>query len=342
MRPSWFKTEEDRGQRTPVCHSTGREDRSLPLQAVSRGQRGRSFLEKTLSDITGFLKDAIFTSEWVTQKGLLQCIEPKSKLIDILFFILTVSIVKEISILFSFSVFSVILAAASSIGIIPFVRRVWLFIPFFAGLIFPDTGEVSAFGERLSQESLKGGFNRLFRSRVAFLFQNPDAQLFSASVRDEIAFGPLQLELPQDEIILRVEDTMKLLRIGHLQERSPHELSIGEKRKVAIASLLTINPDILLLDEPTAGLDPRSTRELINLLTEANEAGKTIITATHDLHIVPEIANRCYVFSEEKRVAAEGKTENILSNMTLLKECNLIHIHSHKHNEAWHSHPHGH
>ncbi|MBI3813911.1 MAG: ABC transporter ATP-binding protein [Nitrospinae bacterium] len=216
------------------------------------------------------------------------------------------------------------------------------FLKILDGLIFPDTGEVNAFGERLSEESLKGGFNRLFRSRVALLFQNPDAQLFSSSVRDEIAFGPLQLDLPRDEIILRVEDTMKLLRIEHLRARSPHELSIGEKRKVAIASLLTVNPDVLLLDEPTAGLDPRSTRELINILMEANEAGKTIITATHDLHIVPEIADRCYVFSEEKKIAAEGKTEDILSDMALLKECNLIHIHSHKHNEAWHSHPHGH
>jgi len=223
------------------------------------------------------------------------------------------------------------------------------FLKILNGLIFPNTGEVNVSFPRsawecvkLSEESLKGVFNRLFRSRVALLFQNPDAQLFSASVRDEIAFGPLQLDLPQDEIIQRVEDALMLLRIEHLQERSPYELSIGEKRKVAIASLLTVNPDVLLLDEPTAGLDPRSTRELIDLLIEANGAGKTIITATHDLHIVPEIADRCYVFNEEKMIASEGKTEAILSDMALLKECNLIHIHSHKHNEAWHSHPHGH
>ncbi len=135
MRPSWFKTEEDRGQRT--------EDRSLSpassagqsLQAVSREQRGRSFIDKTLSGITGFLKDAIFTSEWIRKNGFLQGIEPKSKLLGILLFIITISIVKEIYILLSFYAFSVILAGASSIGIIAFIRRVWLFIPLFAGLI---------------------------------------------------------------------------------------------------------------------------------------------------------------------------------------------------------------
>jgi len=162
VRPSWFKTE---------------EDRSLPLQAVSRGQRGRSFLDKTLSGITGFLKDAIFTSEWVTQKGLLQCIEPKSKLIGILFFILTVSIVKGISILFSFSVFSVILAAASSIGIIPFVRRVWLFIPFFAGLIaipavFITPGEplLSFFGLIITRQGMISAITFVLRVAASVSF----------------------------------------------------------------------------------------------------------------------------------------------------------------------------
>ena len=216
------------------------------------------------------------------------------------------------------------------------------FLKILNGLIFPDKGEVKAFGEILSEELMNGEFNSLFRSKVALLFQNPDVQLFSPSVWDEIAFGPLQLGLPKEEVTERVEDILILLRIEHLRERSPHELSTGEKRKVAIASILTINPDVLLLDEPTAGLDPRSTIELMSLLLEANGAGKTIITATHDLHTIPEIADRCYVFSEEKKIITEGRTDDILSDRKLLERCNLIHQHKHRHDENWHKHPHGH
>ncbi len=180
------------------------------------------------------------------------------------------------------------------------------------GLVFPQVGEMKVFGQPLTEDGLDGAFNRFFRSKVALLFQNPDAQLFCPTVWDEIAFGPLQLGLPKDEIHQRVEDLLKLLRLEALRDRSPYELSLGEKKKVAVAAVLATNPDVLLLDEPTASLDPRSTRTLIDLLIEANEGGKTLVTATHDLHIVPEIADRVYILSEEKRDEAEGRPEELL------------------------------
>lgn len=210
------------------------------------------------------------------------------------------------------------------------------------GLIFPSRGEVFAFGTPLTEETLKTGFNSIFRSRVGLLFQNPEVQLFSSSVWEEIAFGPVQLGISKDEVIRRVEDLLDLLRIKDLKDRAPHELSIGEKKKVAIASILSMNPDLLLLDEPTAGLDPRSTRELIDIIMDSHAGMKTFIIATHDLHMASEIGGRCIVLGEDGRIHREGDTEEILSDIEFLKRHNLIHIHRHRHNDIWHTHLHSH
>lgn len=211
------------------------------------------------------------------------------------------------------------------------------------GLLFPQKGEVRFFGQNLTEESLKDEkFIYFFRKTVGLVFQNSDLQLFSGTVWDEISFGPIQLDLTQDEVEKRVLDVLKLMRVEDLRDRPPYQLSEGEKRKVAIGSVLSINPDILLLDEPTGGLDPKSSRELVDLIIGFHGAGKTIITATHDLHIVPEIADRIYVLDENKRIVARGKTEEILSNQDLLHNTNLIHIHKHRHKTYWHLHPHQH
>ena len=188
----------------------------------------------------------------------------------------------------------------------------------------PDEGSLTAFWKRLSEESLNGEFREFFSSRVSLLFQNPDVQLFSPSLWDDVAFGPLQLGLEDEDVCKRVRDVLHMLSIEGLKDRAPHELSIGEKKKAAIASILSINPEVLLLDEPTSGLDPKSTVELTEFLVEAGKAGKTIITASHDLEIVPKISTRCYVIGEDKRIVAEGATEEILSNTSLLKIYNLI------------------
>ena len=211
------------------------------------------------------------------------------------------------------------------------------------GLIFPDKGTVSAFGRELS-EGLFGDeeFSRFFRRKVGLVFQNPDVALFCPSVREDIVFGPLQLGVAPDEVKRRLGTLAKDFDIAHLLDRAPYQLSIGEKRKAALASVLAIDPDVILLDEPTAGLDPLTTRHIIDLILEANSKGKTIITATHDLHILGEISDTIYVFDKSKKIIKHGTPEEILSDNELLSANNLLHIHPHKHKDKIHAHPHVH
>ncbi len=211
------------------------------------------------------------------------------------------------------------------------------------GLIFPDKGTVVAFGENLTEPALNDeGFATAFRRRVGFVFQNSDAQLFSPSVWEEIAFGPLHLGLDPAQIRSRVEDTMHILGITHLKERPPYHLSGGEKKKVALASVLAINPAVLLLDEPSAGLDPKTEEFLIRLIGDLSRAGKTVITATQDLGIVPQIASRAIVLGEDHRLSGEGAAVDVLADEELLREANLVHHHAHAHNGTEHFHPHSH
>jgi cobalt/nickel transport system ATP-binding protein len=211
------------------------------------------------------------------------------------------------------------------------------------GLIFPDAGTLEAFGQPVTEDSLEDEqFSMGFRSRVGFIFQNSDAQVFSPTVREEIAFGPLQLGWPKEKVETRIEDVMAMLGIADIGDRAPFQLSGGQKKKVAIASVLAMNPEVLLFDEPTAALDPRTQQWLIELIAELNAAGKTIVMATHDLDVLEVVADRCLVFSEEHRVVAEGAPEEILANRALLLGVNLIHEHSHLHpGESWHGHEHG-
>lgn len=211
------------------------------------------------------------------------------------------------------------------------------------GLIFSQKGSVTFFGRELNEGAFSDEeFSRAFRKKVGFVFQNPEVQLFCPTVKEDIVFGPLQLGISRDEIKERFDKLIELLKIENLIERSPHQLSIGEKRKVAIATTLIIEPEVLILDEPTAGLDPITTRQIIDLLVEQNNRGKTIITTTHDLHIVEEISDTVYVFSLEKKIAGFGLPEKILHNPDFLKKHNLLHIHSHRHKEKVHTHPHEH
>ncbi|HTG00081.1 MAG TPA: ABC transporter ATP-binding protein [Nitrospirota bacterium] len=211
------------------------------------------------------------------------------------------------------------------------------------GLVFPVSGGIEAFGRPLSEKSLDDhAFNRDFRKRVAFVFSNPDVQLFSSTVWDEIAFGPLQLGLAPADIRASVERQLELLRIADLKDRAPYTLSDGQKKKVAIASSLATDPEVLLLDEPTNGLDPRTQVWLIEVLRELHRSGKTIISATHDLSIAGDIADRAVVLSEEHTIAADGKYNDVIANDELLLRVNLIHEHAHYHGNTAHVHRHGH
>ena len=211
------------------------------------------------------------------------------------------------------------------------------------GLVFPTSGTIHVFGRPLSENALEDrAFSMDFRKRVAFVFQNPDIQLFSSTVWDDVAFGPLQLGFSHAQITTRVEELLDSLRIMDIRDRAPHTLSDGQKKKVAIASSLAMDPDVLLLDEPTSGLDPRTQVWLIELLDELHHQGKTIISATHDLSIAGDIAERAIVFSEDHAVAADGPFSDIIANDDLLLKVNLIHEHAHHHGDKAHVHRHGH
>lgn len=197
------------------------------------------------------------------------------------------------------------------------------------GLYFPNQGSITAFGAPLTEAALQSDeYNFAFRRRVGLVFQDSDVQLFSPSVLDELAFAPLQLGLPRAELDRRVESALAALRIEKLRDRAPHQLSGGEKRRVALASLLTLQPDVWLMDEPTAGLDPRSQSWLVEFVIQQRDQGKTMVTATHDLGIAEDIADRIYVLSEEHQVAAVGKSAEILADHDLLHRCNLYHYHT--------------
>jgi cobalt/nickel transport system ATP-binding protein len=211
------------------------------------------------------------------------------------------------------------------------------------GLYFPDRGTVSVFGEPLTEERLQDeAFAFDFRRRVALVFQNPDVQLFNPTVFDEVAFGPLQLRWPKEDIRRRVAETLDQLEISHLKDRSPHRLSGGEKKRVALASVLILDPEVLLMDEPTAALDPKSQSMVVDFLIGWSGGAKTVITTTHDLDIVEEIADQGLVF-QNGRIVAEGRPADILADTALLARTNLIHAHRHTHPGGQiHAHPHRH
>ncbi len=216
------------------------------------------------------------------------------------------------------------------------------FLRLLDALYFPDKGTISAFGENLTEEAFGDDeFAFRFRRRVALVFQNPDVQLFNPTVFDELAFGGLQLRWSKDEIRRRVNDNLEMMEIAHLKDRSPHRLSGGEKKRVALASVLILEPEVLLLDEPTAALDPKSQGRIVDFLSGWSNT-KTVVTATHDLDIVEDIADYCFVF-QNGRVAGEGTPAQILADIELLENTNLIHAHRHTHpSGVVHSHSHLH
>ena len=210
------------------------------------------------------------------------------------------------------------------------------------GLCFASKGAIEFCGTTLTAGALQAdGFALSFRRRVGLVFQNPDVQLFNPTVFDEVAFGPLQLQWPREQLLSKVNETLELMGIPHLRDRPPYRLSGGEKKRVALASVIVLDPDVLLLDEPTATLDPRSQSQVIDLIQTWKSSSKTVVTATHQLEIVEDIADRVFVL-EQGTVAAEGTARDILSNFDLLLRANLVHAHRHSHGGVAHSHPHRH
>lgn len=211
------------------------------------------------------------------------------------------------------------------------------------GLIFPSSGTIQFRGHDLHEEALREeGFLRYFRERVGYVFQDSEVQLFCPTVLDELLYGPLQLAISTEEAEYRAYEVLKMLGMENHADRPTYMLSGGEKKRVAIGSVLTMNPEVLLLDEPTNGLDPRTQSFLIDLLVSLNEAGKTIVLATHDLNLVADLDMRVALMSENNCVEQVGAAAEILSNDELLLRTNLIHEHRHIHGNRSHQHRHAH
>jgi cobalt/nickel transport system ATP-binding protein len=211
------------------------------------------------------------------------------------------------------------------------------------GLMHQSEGSYFFRGNEVSEQTLRERqFLRFFRERVGYVFQDSDVQLFCPTVLDELLYGPEQLEIKESEAMDRAFEVMKMLNIEHLRDRPSYMLSGGEKKRVAIGSVLSMNPEVLLLDEPTNGLDPRTQCFLVELMLALSEAGKTLVIATHDLSLIDELHARVALLSEEHRVEKTGSSEEILQDEELLLRVNLIHEHIHYHGLSAHKHRHSH
>jgi cobalt/nickel transport system ATP-binding protein len=186
-----------------------------------------------------------------------------------------------------------------------------------AGLLMPEKGEICVFGEKTTSKNFQK-----FRSRIGLVFQDPDDQLFNPSVIEDIEYGPKNLKLPEQEIKKRSAHVLEKIGIQHLMNRPPHRLSFGEKKKVSLATALVLKPELLILDEPTANLDPVSRRGLIEMLNELNKTGTTIIVSTHDVEALPELADRIVVISHGL-VHGEGEMHKVLQDAKLLESSGL-------------------
>ena len=207
------------------------------------------------------------------------------------------------------------------------------------GILSPVCGSYCFDGEEVTAKKLQQPeFAKSLHQQIGFVFQNSDTQLFCSNVYDEIAFGPRQMGLPEEEIARRVENCLSLLGLEEYVERVPYHLSGGEKRKVAIACVMSMNPKVIILDEPMNGLDPKTQRWLVEFFQQLNLAGKTLIFSTHNLEVVHEISQRIILFSENHEIAADMQTEKLLEQTDLLQEVNLVDKYYHSHGIGHHKH----
>jgi cobalt/nickel transport system ATP-binding protein len=188
----------------------------------------------------------------------------------------------------------------------------------FNGIFTPTSGSVLIHGEPITKNNL-----REVRKFVGLVFQNADDQIFSPTVEQDVAFGPMNLGLDENTVNHRVQEALQMVGIEYLRERVPHHLSGGEKKRVAIAGIIAMEPQVLVLDEPTAGLDPQGVRDLIDVInTLARKYGITVIFSTHEVSLVPEVADYLYVMHKGS-VVAEGTIEEVFIHQDLLTSYRL-------------------
>jgi len=192
------------------------------------------------------------------------------------------------------------------------------------GIATPSSGKYYFDGEEITEKKLNDNvFSKRFHKKIGFVFQNPDTQLFCSTVFEEIAFGPRQMGFSEEEVTKRVNDCLQILNLDKIKDEAPYNISGGEKKRVAIASILSINPSVLTLDEPLGGIDPKGKKFLTDLMIKLSKAGKTIICVTHDFEYVEGVFKRAIVLSDEHKVIRDDTFESVISDIDFLKTYNI-------------------
>jgi len=188
------------------------------------------------------------------------------------------------------------------------------------GLLKPSSGKIH-FEDKPLQYDSKSLLE--LRKRVGFIFQDPNDQLFAPTVKQDVAFGPLNLGQPADQVKKIVDEALRTVGMAEFAEKPPHFLSLGQKKRVALAGVLAMQPEVIIMDEPTSNLDPRATSEILHLLLKLNkEEGITLLLATHDVDMVPLFANKLYILSKGKLVS-NGSPKELFSDTEMIRSVNL-------------------
>lgn len=189
----------------------------------------------------------------------------------------------------------------------------------FNGLTEPTSGCVKIEDKPISfekDELLK------VRQKVGIVFQDPNDQLFAPTVKEDIAFGPMNLGLSYDEVEKRVEDALKMVGMENYEDKTPHHLSGGQQKRIAIAGIIAMKPELMILDEPTAGLDPDGVEKVLNIMNQLNEEGMTLIISSHDIDMISKYADKIFVLYNGELIES-GNKNKIFSDMELLKKAHL-------------------
>lgn len=189
----------------------------------------------------------------------------------------------------------------------------------FNGLTEPTSGCVKIEDKPISfekDELLK------VRQKVGIVFQDPNDQLFAPTVKEDIAFGPMNLGLSYDEVEKRVEDALKMVGMENYEDKTPHHLSGGQQKRIAIAGIIAMKPELMILDEPTAGLDPDGVEKVLNIMNQLNEKGMTLIISSHDIDMISKYADKIFVLYNGE-IIESGNKNKIFSDMELLKKAHL-------------------
>lgn len=189
----------------------------------------------------------------------------------------------------------------------------------FNGLTEPTSGHIELDGKRMEYD--KDTLLEV-RQKVGIVFQDPNDQLFAPTVKEDVAFGPMNLGLSYEEVSKRVDEALELVGMEKFKDKTPHHLSGGQQKRVAIAGIIAMRPEIMILDEPTAGLDPEGVEKVLNILNNLNKEGMSIVISSHDIEMVNEFAQKIFVLNEGE-ILASGNKEEIFSNKELLKKAHL-------------------